>query len=242
MQNKIIKQSLICTLTGKERREYGIQLATTLGDIDEIEAEKKRTMDHFKDRIAGLQAQADEVSRKVRDGKEWRQVECCVMLGAPDKRHKQIVRMDTGETVKTEVMDEYDLQTYLPFAQPDDTSEDESDPSDPSATQDGPATFIVEEQDDEEDEVEEEPKTDSKGQTGWAEMKSSQIVNEVAKFIIDIKVHIVARIDAINRLAAYLGTDGLIELKKHKLHRQYSNVMAETIDELINTENEGGES
>jgi len=115
MNTKTIKQTLMCDLTDKERREYGISLATTLGDMGEIETQKKREMDHFKDRIAGLQAKADELSRKVRDGKEWRDVECQILLGSPDREHKQTIRLDTGETIRTERMTEADLQLVMPL-------------------------------------------------------------------------------------------------------------------------------
>ena len=126
MQNKTIKKTLICELTEKERREYGISLATTLGDMEEIEAQKKREMDHFKDRIAGLQARADELSRKVRDGKEWREVGCQVCYGVPDKEHKQTVRLDTMVIVQTERMTEADLQLVMPL----DVLKDAMDPGD----------------------------------------------------------------------------------------------------------------
>lgn len=115
MKSKAIKKTLMCELTEKERREYGISLATTLGDMSEIEAQKKREMDHFKDRLAGLQAKADELSRKVRDGKEWRDVECQVLYSTPDKEHKQTIRLDTGATVQTERMTEVDLQLVIPL-------------------------------------------------------------------------------------------------------------------------------
>lgn len=111
-----IKRSLICTLTDEERRNYGIKLATTLEDIENVEAEKKRSADHFKDRVGGLQATADDLRRKVSTGQEWRDVECVVKFCEPDKAHKQIVRTDTGEVVSTEIMTESDKQLKLPIA------------------------------------------------------------------------------------------------------------------------------
>ncbi|NQX02772.1 hypothetical protein HQ447_19095 [bacterium] len=132
MQSKTIKTTLICDLTDKERREYGISLATTLGDMEDVEGQKKKEMDHYKDRLSGMQARADELSRKVRDGKEWRDVECRVYYGQPDKEHKQTIRMDTGETVKTERMTETDLQLVMPLDETQDvatqdTSEEEDE-------------------------------------------------------------------------------------------------------------------
>jgi len=153
MNSKTIKSTLMCDLTDKERREYGISLATTLGDMGEIETQKKREMDHFKDRIAGLQAKADELSRKVRDGKEWRDVDCNVILGAPDKEHKQTIRLDTYEVIRTERMTEADLQRVLPLE--DDLSikagdeidaaneEDEADMADPEPESEPEAGGLV---------------------------------------------------------------------------------------------------
>lgn len=115
MQHKTTKQTLTCELTDKERREYGISLATTLADYEALETEKKQNADHYKDRLAGLQARADELARKVRDGKEWRDVECRVYFGQPDREHKQTVRLDTMEVVKTERMTEVDLQLVMPL-------------------------------------------------------------------------------------------------------------------------------
>ena len=146
MNPKITIQTLMCDLTQSERNEYGIKLATRLGDMEAIEAEKKKNADHFKDRIAGLQAACDELSRKVRDGKEWREVECEVLLGSPDREHKQTIRLDTGETIKTERMTESDLQMVMPLNDESikvgdeiDASreEDENDIADPEMDDDG---------------------------------------------------------------------------------------------------------
>lgn len=126
MQSKTIKTTLICDLTDKERREYGISLATTLGDMQQVEAQKKAEMDNFKNRLAGIQAKVDELSGKVRNGKEWREVACSVFYGQPDKEHKQTIRLDTLEVVKTELMTEVDLQLVMPL----DVIKDAMDPGD----------------------------------------------------------------------------------------------------------------
>lgn len=97
-----ITKSLICELTEKERENYGIELATTLQDMDDVEVEKKRNADHFKDRLGGLQSKADELRRKVSSGQEWRDVKCEVRLSEPDADHKQVVRLDTGSDLDDE--------------------------------------------------------------------------------------------------------------------------------------------
>ncbi|MCW1921296.1 hypothetical protein OKA05_01955 [Luteolibacter arcticus] len=117
----LLKKSLICALTDDERRRYGIDLATTLEDMEAVEAEKKKNADHFKDRIAGLQAAADTLRLKVSSGQEWREVECTVVFGQPTPDRKQTIRNDTGEVVATEWMSEFDKQGMLPL---DETADD----------------------------------------------------------------------------------------------------------------------
>lgn len=110
-----LKKSLLCTLTDEEQREYGVALATAYEDMERVEAEKKRQTDHFKDRIAGLQAKADELRRKVSTGQEWRDVECVVTYGVPMADRKTITRTDTGEVVETTWMTEAEKQFQLPL-------------------------------------------------------------------------------------------------------------------------------
>lgn len=118
---------LICELTDSERRDYGIQLATTLGDIYSLEVEKKRMNDSLKDRMGGLQAKADSLRTLVETGQEFREVECETRLGVPDDKHKQIVRIDTGEVVSTEEMTDDDKQLDMQFENVPSEPEEEFD-------------------------------------------------------------------------------------------------------------------
>jgi ABC-type molybdenum transport system ATPase subunit/photorepair protein PhrA len=108
-----ISKSLLCKLTDEERKDFGIKLATTLEEVQRVEEEKKRKADHYKDRIGGLQATADELRRKVSTGQEWRDVECVVILDEPAKGIKSISRTDTGEVIETKPMTDADKQLQL---------------------------------------------------------------------------------------------------------------------------------
>lgn len=101
----------------------------------------------------------------------------------------------------------------------------------------GKAIGMPDEEEHEDEEPEPEPDSNQ-----WPKMKPAQIVNEVANFCADLTIHPDTRIKAIHRLGAYLGTDGLIQLKEHKLRRQYSNVIENAIDDLIAAEQEGGDA
>ena len=145
-----LTKSLICTLSDEERRNYGIQLATTLEEIEGIEAEKKKISDRYKDRIAGLQSRADDIRQKVSSGQEWREVECTVVLCQPTADHKQIVRNDTGEVVGTECMNNADRQAMLPFVEPEAEGviDVEAEPVEGERNWDEVADPLIEEQED----------------------------------------------------------------------------------------------
>jgi hypothetical protein len=108
-----ISKSLLCKLTDEQRKDFGIKLATTLEEVQRVEEEKKRNADHYKDRIGGLQATADELRRKVSTGQEWRDVECTVEFDDPTPGIKSVVRIDNGEVVETKAMTDADKQFVL---------------------------------------------------------------------------------------------------------------------------------
>lgn len=119
-----ISKSLLCKLTDEQRKDFGIKLATTLEEVQRVEEEKKRNADHYKDRIGGLQATADELRRKVSTGQEWRDVECTVEFDDPTPGIKSVVRIDNGEVVETKAMTDADKQFVLALDEPDDGSID----------------------------------------------------------------------------------------------------------------------
>lgn len=120
-----ISKSLLCKLTDEQRKDFGIKLATTLEEVQRVEEEKKRNVDHYKDRIGGLQATADELRRKVSTGQEWRDVECTVEFDDPTPGFKSVVRIDNGEVVETKAMTDADKQFVLDLDEPDDGSIDD---------------------------------------------------------------------------------------------------------------------
>ena len=177
----------MCQLTDQERREYGIQLATTLGDMENVEAEKKKEMDHFKDRLCGLQARADELSRKVRDGKEWRGVDCVIRYSQPDDDHKQVIRLDTGEVVRTALMTQEDRQLVMPLDDDDDVvyqaGEEDGEDADVAGV-DGPEIVDADDEEgaDERESREQQRKTDdllSELEKGTPKLKRRQRLAEM---------------------------------------------------------------
>ena len=109
-------QRLRCDLTPAERTERLEQQNKTLGDIREIEEEKKKSVSEFdqkkKERLGHLATLRDELDHGVvKDVK----VE---MTYDPSKGKVSTVRMDTGESLGTRQMtgaDRQHLQEQLPF-------------------------------------------------------------------------------------------------------------------------------
>lgn len=105
-------RSLPCQLTGDEKIEYGNQLADHQYEIERIEDRKKAAVSQYKSETDGCTANIRELSRKIRDGYEHRDVEC---IGTYDWTNGEITytRPDTGETVEVKEIPEYERQQKL---------------------------------------------------------------------------------------------------------------------------------
>lgn len=71
---------------------------------DEIEREKKSTMDTFKDQLSATDAGIHRMATAIRDGFERRDVDC-EWLYHWDSFTKELVRHDTDEVIETKVIE-----------------------------------------------------------------------------------------------------------------------------------------
>jgi hypothetical protein len=108
-------------LTEPELAELGRQQARLLQDIGELVIQKKVAMDEFKAAIGEKQKQVEEISRRINLGLERQDIECDVLLNAPEKGRKSFVAAATGQIVKVEDMTAGDYQSRLfdPDERPD---------------------------------------------------------------------------------------------------------------------------
>ena len=100
--------------TMPERLDLAEKLARCQASIEQAEDQKKATDAQHKDLITRLETERRSLTRRLNAGGEMRNVECTWMLGDPTDREKTLVRLDTGEVVRTVPMIGTDFQDEIP--------------------------------------------------------------------------------------------------------------------------------
>lgn len=110
------RRTLPVALTTEEKVQYGRNLANLHHEYVSVEISKKVAADEYKTRLEHLDARITSLARIVRNGEEHREVEChwrYLFEGGV----KELVRMDTGEIVTTEKIDDKERQLLLQIDQ-----------------------------------------------------------------------------------------------------------------------------
>jgi hypothetical protein len=113
IRTKNTEEYLRYDFSGEELLEIAKTLARETQEFAAPEDRKKQVMSDFK---AQLDAKATDVallSRKVSNGHEYRMIGCEVRFNDPMKGKKTVIRMDTGEIVKTAFMSGDEMQENL---------------------------------------------------------------------------------------------------------------------------------
>jgi uncharacterized protein (UPF0335 family) len=119
MQANLFTESLQCLLTQDEKLIRGEELAQLLLTTHKLELEKKTFCDDIKSKLAEAEERAQDVGRQLREGKEWRDIEC---KEVPDFEHGQVdtVRTDINEVIRSRRMRPEERQETIVY--PDGTS------------------------------------------------------------------------------------------------------------------------
>lgn len=99
-------------LTEGELLAKGREIAQIEADINEVEAEKKAATDDFKTRIGHFEMKRADVSRHIREGIEFREVEVEHVLHVAAGEVRTI-RRDTGEEIATRPATRTELQVEM---------------------------------------------------------------------------------------------------------------------------------
>ena len=103
--------NLPCLLTDREKMSFGIVLAQKQAQIEANEDAKRASMSQFKSQNDILIAQIRELSRKIRDGFENRDVDCLEVFDWANGK-VTCTRIDTGEVIwHRDIIDEERQQT-----------------------------------------------------------------------------------------------------------------------------------
>jgi hypothetical protein len=104
--------TLECQLTDKEKLGYSKELGEALSKKNRAEDSLKSFQTQAKSDIAGLEAKINSLADKINTGREYRSVECEVIMDF-EKKEKIWTRKDTGEIAKTDIISEHELQEEI---------------------------------------------------------------------------------------------------------------------------------
>jgi uncharacterized FlaG/YvyC family protein len=101
--------------TRDEVRELGERLARRASDVYTLREAQKETNAKLKADIQSAEGDVAEIARKINEGYEMRDMECRVEYHIPRQGVKSIIRADTGEVVREEVMTPQEMQASFVF-------------------------------------------------------------------------------------------------------------------------------
>jgi len=107
-----VMEHLKCVLTETEIKTAGAQLARSYSEITDLEDQKKSVVSDFKAKIDGATAQASILARKIQNGYEFRDIDCEEVWNW-DEKLVYLVRLDSGEEIRSRVMTSGELQQGL---------------------------------------------------------------------------------------------------------------------------------
>lgn len=108
---ELISKEFQHTFSEAEAHALAIDLAEGIKKLKAIIAEKKEVLKKYTADADKVKLSCDDLSIKVSDGFEMRQVQCWVDYNKPSTGQKQITRIDTAE-VFTEPMTEEDWTLF----------------------------------------------------------------------------------------------------------------------------------
>ena len=119
-RTKAISQNLKCVLTNAEFLARAREMSQANSEIIRLEAELKSVKSQFNSQIDKHTATRDDMSRRVSEGCEWRDVECREYWDY-DRHEVYAVREDTFETVSRRTMTTAEMQRGLDFMERQET-------------------------------------------------------------------------------------------------------------------------
>lgn len=118
MKRAEINEQLRYKFTPEEHTANTRALVEKMGQQDEMEETAKAVKAGLKEQAERVSADIGRYMRLVRDGFEPREVRCRWDYGRPSNTQKTLVRLDSGEDVRVEIMFDHERQEMLKFDEP----------------------------------------------------------------------------------------------------------------------------
>lgn len=120
MQSGFVEK-LPCDLTRDEKLKKAEEMAEQLKARAELELTAKASADEFKQKLKQLDRTIGDRAEEVRTGLEYRQVEC-TERGRYRDNIVDVIRIDTGEVVRSRPMTVNERQDSLPLFSSEDST------------------------------------------------------------------------------------------------------------------------
>jgi len=118
-----IKQKLKVDLTDAEMKGMSNELVDEINTSREVEAEKKAVVSTYKSKLDSCTARIGELTNTLRNGYEFRDVECELQYHEPAVGLKRVIRLDTLEVVDQKDMTDDECQEVLPLSEEEEPEE-----------------------------------------------------------------------------------------------------------------------
>jgi hypothetical protein len=122
MSGKRREVELWCDFSDADIQAKARDLSAIIGQLDQVQIEKKNVTSTFNDQIEGLQGNVHELAKQIREKGCNRPVECETRFHEPAVGLKRTTRLDTGATVLVEEMTPEERQENL-FGRKDELDE-----------------------------------------------------------------------------------------------------------------------
>ncbi|HZF23984.1 MAG TPA: hypothetical protein VE030_11035 [Burkholderiales bacterium] len=118
MAEKRLYEAIKYTFGPTEMRELGESLAHENQNCFNLEDQKANTVAALAAAIKSAKSRVVELTTKINNGYEMREVECLAILETPRPGMKRIIRLDTNEMVREEAMTVNEMQSGFGFIAP----------------------------------------------------------------------------------------------------------------------------
>jgi hypothetical protein len=115
MSEQRIYESIKYIFGGDEMRELGEALARETQTVYDFRAQKANAVSSLGASIKSAEKRAADLTSKINQGFELREVECMVLLETPRPGMKRLVRMDNNAHVRDEPMSLAEMQASFGF-------------------------------------------------------------------------------------------------------------------------------
>ena len=110
-----IYESIKYTFSADEKRQLGEALARETQTVYDFRSQKANAVSSLGASIKNAEKRAADLTTKINQGFELREVECMVLLETPRPGMKRLVRMDNNEHIRNEPMSLAEMQGSFGF-------------------------------------------------------------------------------------------------------------------------------